>query len=82
MTSNYIVERSPHHRGAGGPHVPPGRRLHQWTRWSPWEDVDPDLHRAYSGAEEGVGAVYAWSGNRKAGAGRMEIIPRRARPRW
>ena len=45
----------------------------QWTRWSPWEDLDPDLHRAYSGPESGAGAVYAWSGNRKAGAGRMEI---------
>jgi uncharacterized protein YndB with AHSA1/START domain len=50
----------------------------QWTRWSPWEDLDPELHRAYSGADEGVGAVYAWSGNRKAGAGRMEIL--RAEP--
>jgi uncharacterized protein YndB with AHSA1/START domain len=46
----------------------------QWTRWSPWEEIDPDLERAYSGAESGVGATYAWSGNRKAGAGRMEII--------
>ncbi|MDX6326470.1 MAG: hypothetical protein QOK15_2824 [Nocardioidaceae bacterium] len=45
----------------------------QWTRWSPWEDLDPDLHRAYSGPDSGPGAVYAWSGNRKAGAGRMEI---------
>ena len=48
--------------------------FHQWPRWSPWEDADPELHRAYSGNGEGVGAVYAWSGNRKAGAGRMEIV--------
>ncbi len=48
--------------------------FHQWPRWSPWEDVDPDLHRDYSGPEAGDGAVYAWSGNRKAGAGRMEIV--------
>lgn len=47
--------------------------FHQWTRWSPWEDVDPGMERAYSGNGEGVGAIYAWSGNRKAGAGRMEI---------
>ena len=46
--------------------------FHQWTRWSPWEDVDPDLHRDYSGPDSGQGAVYAWSGNRKAGSGRME----------
>lgn len=45
-----------------------------WPRWSPWEDVDPDLQRSYSGPPAGPGAVYAWSGNRKAGAGRMEIV--------
>lgn len=46
----------------------------QWPRWSPWEDVDPELHRSFSGAESGVGAVYGWAGNRKAGRGRMEIV--------
>lgn len=48
--------------------------FHNWTNWSPWEDVDPELRRTYSGAESGTGAIYAWSGNRKAGQGRMEII--------
>jgi uncharacterized protein YndB with AHSA1/START domain len=47
--------------------------FHRWTEWSPWEALDPDLQRTYSGAESGVGAVYEWSGNRKAGQGRMEI---------
>jgi hypothetical protein len=47
--------------------------FHRWVNWSPWEDLDPDLKRTYSGAEKGVGAAYAWSGNRKAGQGRMEI---------
>jgi uncharacterized protein YndB with AHSA1/START domain len=47
--------------------------FHHWTSWSPWEGVDPDLRRTYSGAESGTGAVYGWSGNRKAGQGRMEI---------
>jgi len=35
--------------------------------------LDPELRRDYSGAESGTGAVYGWSGNRKAGQGRMEI---------
>ena len=48
--------------------------FHRWTAWSPWEDVDPDMRREYSGAGSGVGAVYSWSGNRKAGAGRMTIV--------
>jgi len=48
--------------------------FHQWRRWSPWEDLDPALRRTYSGADTGTGAVYEWSGNRKAGRGRMEIV--------
>lgn len=47
--------------------------FHRWTEWSPWEDIDPGMRRTYSGADAGVGAVYEWDGNRKAGAGRMEI---------
>lgn len=38
--------------------------FHRWTAWSPWEAVDPSMHREYSGVEFGVGAVYSWSGNR------------------
>lgn len=45
----------------------------QWIIWSPWEQLDPHQQRTYSGAESGQGAAYAWSGNRKAGQGTMEI---------
>ncbi|MEW2017900.1 SRPBCC family protein [Rhodococcus sp. NPDC076796] len=54
--------------------------FHQWVKWSPYEGVDPDLKRTYTGPDAGVGASYAWSGNRKAGAGTMTItesIPER-----
>lgn len=44
-----------------------------WRAWSPWDELDPDMTRTYSGADSGPGAVYTWSGNRKAGQGRMEI---------
>lgn len=47
--------------------------FHQWQQWSPWEDLDPEQTRSYSGPDRGVGAHYEWSGNRKAGAGSMEI---------
>jgi hypothetical protein len=47
--------------------------FHNWRAWSPWDDLDPDMQRSYSGAASGVGAGYAWSGNRKAGEGMMEI---------
>jgi uncharacterized protein YndB with AHSA1/START domain len=48
-----------------------------WRSWSPWEDVDPNLERDYSGPDSGVGARYAWEGNRKAGKGSMEIVDSR-----
>ena len=48
--------------------------FHRWTAWSPWEDVDPALDRQYSGPEFGVGAVYRWAGNRRAGSGTMGIV--------
>jgi len=47
--------------------------FHAWTQWSPWEELDPELSRDYSGPDTGVGARYAWQGNRKAGQGSMEI---------
>jgi hypothetical protein len=48
--------------------------FHRWPKWSPWEELDPGMERTYSGPEKGLGSVYAWSGNRKAGEGRMEIV--------
>lgn len=45
----------------------------RWQAWSPWEDVDPDLRRSYSGPDQGVGSRYEWQGNRRAGHGSMEI---------
>ena len=45
----------------------------RWEAWSPWEGIDPSLRRTYSGPDSGVGAAYAWEGNRKVGSGRMEI---------
>jgi uncharacterized protein YndB with AHSA1/START domain len=73
MAGTYTVERSTVVQ------APPERvyelvqDFHQWPGWSPWEELDPDLQRTYGGPAAGVGSSYAWSGNRKAGAGRMEI---------
>jgi hypothetical protein len=47
--------------------------FHEWVKCSPWEGLAADLQRSYSGPERGVGAHYAWKGNRKAGEGSMEI---------
>jgi Polyketide cyclase / dehydrase and lipid transport len=48
--------------------------FHHWPLWSPWEKIDPAMQRTYSGAEHGVGARFAWVGNKKAGEGSMEIV--------
>lgn len=48
--------------------------FHEWQSWSPWEELDPQMNRSHSGPASGRGAVYEWSGNKKVGRGRMEII--------
>ena len=48
--------------------------FHRWPQWSPFEKYDPAMKRTHAGAARGKGAVYAWEGNSKAGAGRMEIV--------
>ena len=47
--------------------------FHRWAEWSPYEKMDPELKKTFSGAESGPGAAYAWEG-KKTGIGRMEIL--------
>jgi uncharacterized protein YndB with AHSA1/START domain len=48
--------------------------FHQWASWSPWEKLDPNMKRTFTGAPSGKGAVYEWEGNSDVGKGRMEIL--------
>jgi len=74
MTENtYRVERSLPMQASPARIYEQIADFHRWPSWSPWEDVDPELSRTYSGPESGTGAAYAWSGNRKAGKGRMQV---------
>ncbi|HEX9784847.1 MAG TPA: SRPBCC family protein [Opitutaceae bacterium] len=52
------------------PHV---NDLGKWKAWSPWENLDPTMKRTFEGLSSGVGAVYAWEGNKQVGSGRMTI---------
>ncbi|MDO5739674.1 MAG: SRPBCC family protein [Ornithinimicrobium sp.] len=74
MPSTYIVERST--TISSSPHSVYEQiaDFRQWPGWSPWEGLDPQMHRVYTGADSGVGASYAWSGNKKAGSGSMVIV--------
>lgn len=53
--------------------VPLINDFHNMQTWSAWEKVDPAMQRTYSGAASGVGAKYAWQGNKNIGSGSMEI---------
>lgn len=46
----------------------------KWGLWSPWDKKDPAMKRTLSGAPHGLGAIYAWEGNKEVGSGRMEIM--------
>jgi hypothetical protein len=48
--------------------------LQDWRAWSPYERKDPAMQRTYAGPASGVGAAYAWKGNKEVGEGRMEIV--------
>ena len=74
MADMYTVERKIHVDAPASAIYERIVDFHRWRAWSPYEELDPTVDRTYAGAESGVGAVYEWSGNLKAGAGRMEIV--------
>ena len=52
------------------PHI---NDFRQWTAWSPWEKIDPQLQRSYDGPPSGLGAAYRWAGNSHIGEGSMRV---------
>lgn len=51
--------------------------LRQWESWSPWAKLDPNVRNTFEGPASGTGAVFAWDGNSKVGAGKMTILESR-----
>jgi hypothetical protein len=45
--------------------------FHCWDNWSPWAKIDPAMKVTYGGPASGEGSTYSWSGNNKAGEGKM-----------
>jgi hypothetical protein len=70
---SFRIERSITIQSTPGKIFPLINNFHQWESWSPWEKIDPQIKRTYSGAPEAKGAIYEWSGNKNIGQGRMEI---------
>jgi hypothetical protein len=51
--------------------------FHRWPAWSPWEHLDPQMRKTYSGPPTRTGSIYAWSGNSDVGEGRMTVLESR-----
>lgn len=73
MADTYVVERSLTINASPEVIYDKTSNFQNWTAWSPWQDLDPDLEQKYHGDDGTVGAGYSWRGNRKAGQGKMRI---------
>src|SRR5690349_21859859 len=45
-----------------------------FPQWSPWQKRDPAMKLTLSTPSSGVGASYAWEGNKEVGKGKMTIV--------
>lgn len=52
--------------------------FHHWTKWSPWDELDPNQKKTYDGEPRGKGAITGWNGNDDVGEGRMTITDAQA----
>lgn len=46
--------------------------LHRWEAWTPY-NKDPAMKKTYTGSAAGVGARYAWAGDKRVGQGEISI---------
>jgi effector-binding domain-containing protein len=44
-----------------------------FPKWSPWQDLDPNMAQSAEGPRDGVGAKLIWKGNDKVGSGTQTI---------
>lgn len=70
---NYRVERSQHIEAPADVVYAHLDNFKAWGAWSPWEKRDPAMKKTFEGPPSGVGAGYAWEGNKEVGQGRMTI---------
>jgi Polyketide cyclase / dehydrase and lipid transport len=48
--------------------------FHEWSKWLPREQLDPEIKRVFAGTDGQPGATYYWSGGDRVGAGRVSMI--------
>jgi Polyketide cyclase / dehydrase and lipid transport len=71
--NHFSLVRSAQFRAAPERVFPHLNDFRNWAAWSPWEEMDPNMQRSFTGAAYGKGSKYAWVGNKKVGEGNMEI---------
>ena len=73
MADTYTVERTQKITAAPADVFTHIVDLREWDKWSPWDAMDPEMKKTYSGDPGMVGSGYHWTGNRKVGEGQMTI---------
>jgi uncharacterized protein YndB with AHSA1/START domain len=71
--STYTVQRTATFKASPAVAFALVNDFHHWSKWSPWDKLDPNQKRTFEGATLGEGARYGWSGNDQVGEGRMTI---------
>ncbi|MDH3295220.1 MAG: SRPBCC family protein [Acidimicrobiia bacterium] len=71
MPSSYRVERSTSVSASPSDVFTHLADYRNWGAWSPWDELDPNMTKTYTGEAGEVGSGYHWVGNRKVGEGRM-----------
>lgn len=73
MAKTFAITRSLEMKASAAKIFPLLNDFHAWGQWSPWEKIDPDMQKEFTGSSMGVGAKYAWVG-KKTGSGSMEML--------
>ena len=76
--SSYHVERSIVVKAPAATVFAAVSDLRRFSEWSPWEKRDPNMKKTLTEATSGVGASYAWQGNKEVGTGKMTITESQA----
>lgn len=50
--------------------------FHNWGKWDPWKQADPNMQGQYSGPDKGVGATWTWESETQ-GNGTQKIVESR-----
>lgn len=69
------VERSTNISAAPEKVFPLIANMKNWTKWSPWHNIDPNMGISYFVPEMGVGSGYEWTSEHdKVGNGKMTVV--------